>query len=203
MGTLPLLAQEKMANVGKFAEVIKRTIDEQARFFLERYMDEFTGRWEEVLDQAEEFRKFDINERDGELQEQEFLMYLEKRGEPMTPIQLRETFKDIDVDKSKGVAFIELLLWRYNKQVDDLLMEPEHPLPADLAEKINADIAVYQGVQEAERTRYEKIRSLQELVDAGGAKGLTAKAELETLRTEDTLARNKAKVEAEKRRRNL
>ncbi len=59
-----------MANMGKFAEIVKKTIDEQARFFLERYMDEFTGRWEEVLDQAQEFRKYDINNRDGELQEQ-------------------------------------------------------------------------------------------------------------------------------------
>ena len=191
-----------MANASRFAEVVAKSIDEQARFFLERYMDEFTGRWEEVLDQAEEFRKFDINERDGELQEQEFLMYLEKRGEAMTPIQLRETFKDIDVDHNKGVAFIELLLWRFHKQVDDLLTEPEHPLPHDLAIKINADIAVYQGVQESERARYEKIQNLQALVEIGGAKGLAAKAELDQLRTEDTLARNKAKVEAEKRRRN-
>lgn len=187
--------------MGKFAEVVKKSIDEQARFFLERYMEEFTGRWEEVLIQAEEFRKFDINQRDGELQEQEFLVYMEKRGEAMTPIQLRETLKDIDIDKSKGVAFIELLLWRYKKQVADLLMEPEHPLPADLAAKINADIAVYQGVQEAERSRFEKISHLTALVEGGGAKGLAAKAELDQLRTEDTLARNKAKVEAEKRRR--
>ncbi len=78
----------------------------------------------------------------------------------MTPIQLRETLKDIDLDKSKGVSFIELLLWRYKKQVADLLTEPEHPLPADLAQKINADIAVYQGVQEAERARFEKIAKL-------------------------------------------
>ncbi len=85
---------------------------------------------------------------------------MEKRGEPMTPIQLRETLKDIDLDKSKGVSFIELMLWRYKKQVADLLTEPEHPLPADLAHKINADIAVYQGVQEAERARFEKIARL-------------------------------------------
>jgi hypothetical protein len=183
-------------------------------------MDEFTGRWEEVLDQAQEFRKFDINNRDGELQvkksgfgwlrlfdvcfvwqEQEFLLYMEKRGEPMTPLQLRETLKDIDLDKSKGVSFIELMLWRYKKTVADLLTEIEHPLPAELAAKINADIAVYQGVQEAERARFQKISTLTALVEAGGAKGLAAKAELEQLRTEDTLARNKAKVEAEKRRR--
>jgi len=190
-----------MANTGKFAEVVAKSIDDQARFFLERYMDEFSGRWEEVLDMAQEFRSYDKDDRDGELQEQEFLLYMEKRGEPMTPIQLRETLKDIDIDKSKGVSFIELLLWRYKKQVNDLLTEPEHPLPADLAEKINADIAVYQKVQEAERARFEKIQNLQALVEGGGAKGLAAKAELDVLRTEDTLARNKAKVEAEKRRR--
>jgi Ca2+-binding EF-hand superfamily protein len=88
--------------MGKFAEIVKKSIDEQARYFLERYMEEFTGRWEEVLDQAQEFRKYDINNRDGELQEQEFLVYMEKRGEPMTPIQLRETLKDIDLDKVSG-----------------------------------------------------------------------------------------------------
>jgi hypothetical protein len=99
------------------------------------------------------------------------------------------------------VSFIELLLWRYKKQVADLLTEPEHPLPAALAEKINADIAVYQKVQEAERSRFEKIAKLTAMVEGGGAKGLAAKAELDQLRTEDTLARNKAKVEAEKRRR--
>ncbi len=31
---------------------MKKSIDAQARYFLERYMDEFTGRWEEVLDQV-------------------------------------------------------------------------------------------------------------------------------------------------------
>ncbi len=154
-----------------------------------------------MLDLSAEFRKFDLQGNDNELQEQEFLLYMEKRGEAMTPIQLRETLKGFDIDKSKGVSFIELLLWRYKKEVDDLLKEVEHPLPADLAEKINADIAVYQKVQESERARFNHIQELQKLVEAGGTKALAAKAELETLRAEDTLARNKAKVEAEKRRR--
>ena len=119
----------------------------------------------------------------------------------MTPLQLRETLRDVDLDRSKGVSFIELLLWKYKKTVDDLLAEVEHPLPADLAEKLTADIAVYQTVQEAERKRTEKIQSLTLLAEGGGAKGLAAKAELEQLRNEDTLARNKARVEADKRRR--
>lgn len=192
--------QTQMAS---YAEVRAKNLDEQAHFFLQRYMNEFTGRWEEVLDNGQEFRKFNKSKaRDGELTEEDFRYYLEKNSQTMTSIQLRESFKSLDLDSNKGVAFLDYLIWKFKKTKADVMAVVETPLPADLAAKINADIAVYQGVQEAERARFEKIAALTALVEAGGAKGLAAKAELEQLRTEDTLARNKAKVEADKRRRN-
>jgi len=42
---------------GKFAEIVAKDVDGQSKFFLMRYVLDFQGKFEEILDLAEEFKK--------------------------------------------------------------------------------------------------------------------------------------------------
>jgi hypothetical protein len=82
---------------------------------------EFEGKFAEVLDMSEVFRKIAKSDRNdlnaADLNEVEFLRFLTTQGRTMTRDQMRKTFASVDFDKSGGVAFIEWLLFRYEKTV--------------------------------------------------------------------------------------
>merc|ERR1712065_64295 len=180
----------------EFSALGKKPIDDQSKFFLNRYMEEFVGKFSEVLEMSETFRKIAASDKDdenvSELNEVEFLRFLTTQGRTMTRDQMRKTFASVDFDKSGGVSFIEWLCFRYEKTVDDL-MTPQDPLPADLRAELDAAMAEYQAAMAEERVFTDKIAELEALVEKGGVKGNTAKAELEA---------EKNKLAAEKKRRN-
>ena len=154
------------------------------------------------MDLSEKFRAYSAHPDSAtELSDQEFLLYREKSGEAMTPAQLKETLKDKYPCGTKGVSLLAYLLYTYEKPVSDFETPEEHPMPEHTKAKFDEAIAVYQASLDADRSRQAKIQELAAKVEAGGAKGLAAKAELEQLRSEDELAANKRRVEADKRRR--
>lgn len=51
-----IFTQEELQT--KLAEVTAMTIDDQAAFFLRSFVTEFSGKFEEVLDLAQEFKKY-------------------------------------------------------------------------------------------------------------------------------------------------
>ena len=51
------------------------------------------------------------------------------------------------------------------------------------------------------KAREDKMKELEQLAEAGGVKGMRAKAELEAMKNEDELERNKAEIQAGARRR--
>merc|ERR1711916_400132 len=185
----------------EFSALVKKPIDDQSKFFLNRYMEEFEGKFSEVLEMSETFRKIAASDKDdenvSELNEVEFLRFLTTQGRTMTRDQMRKTFASVDFDKSGGVSFIEWLCFRYEKTVDDL-MTPQDPLPADLRAELDAAMA-------EERVFTDKIAELEALVEKGGVKGNTAKAELEALKNKysgEKVRLEKIKLAAEKKRRN-
>merc|ERR1712065_114820 len=138
------------------------------------------------------------------LNEVEFLRFLDTQGRTMTRDQMRKTFASVDFDKSGGVSFIEWLCFRYEKTVEDL-MTPQDPLPADLRAELDAAMAEYQAAMAEERVFTDKIAELEALVEKGGVKGNTAKAELEALKNKysgEKVRLEKIKLAAEKKRRN-
>lgn len=191
-----------------FAELGKKNIDEQSKFFLNRYMAEFEGKFSEVLEMSETFRKIAASDGDdanlSELNEVEFLRFLSSQGRTMTRDQMRKTFATVDFDKSGGISFIEWLCFRYEKTVEDL-MTPQDPLPDNLRKELDEAMADYQAAMAEERVFTDKIAELEALVEKGGVKGNTARAELEALKNKfsnEKVRLEKIKLAAEKKRRN-
>merc|ERR1711916_382075 len=104
----------------EFSALGKKPIGDQSKFFLNRYMEEFEGKFSEVLEMSETFRKIaasdKADENVSELNEVEFLRFLTTQGRTMTRDQMRKTFASVDFDKSGGVSFIEWLCFRYEKR---------------------------------------------------------------------------------------
>jgi len=114
----------KDANLaGKFADVVAKDVDGQSKFFLMRYVLDFQGRFEEILDLAEEFKKSCNDERnsakakDKELDEFMAHYFLERKCETLTVVELRNYIKEIDLDKNHCVSFIEYAVWKYKKNI--------------------------------------------------------------------------------------
>jgi hypothetical protein len=120
------------------------------QFFMNRYLTEFEGRFAEVLDVSEVFRKIAASDKAdtnaAELNEVEFLRFLTTQNRTMTRDQMRKTFASVDFDKSGGISFIEWLVFRYEKTVADL-MAPQDPLPAELRAELNQTLEEYQQVR--------------------------------------------------------
>ncbi len=121
---------------------------------MNRYLTEFEGRFAEVLDVSEVFRKIAASDKTdtnaAELNEVEFLRFLTTQNRTMTRDQMRKTFASVDFDKSGGISFIEWLLFRYEKTVADL-MAPQDPLPAELRAELNQTLEEYQQVRRRRR----------------------------------------------------
>merc|ERR1711991_1304504 len=103
--------------MSSFSDISKGSIESQSKFFLNRYLSEFEGKFSEILEQPENFRKVAASDGDdanlSELDEVEFLAYLDQQGRTMTRDQMRKTFANIDFDQERrnfvpGVAVLSL-----------------------------------------------------------------------------------------------
>merc|ERR1712065_46589 len=190
----------------EFSALGKKPIDDQSKFFLNRYMEEFVGKFSEVLEMSETFRKIaasdKADENVSELNEVEFQRFLTTQGRTMTRDQMRKTFASVDFDKSGGVSFIEWLCFRYEKTVEDL-MTPQDPLPADLRAELDAALLDYQNAMAEERVFTDKIAELEALKNKySGEKVRLEKiklaAEKKRRNSQQNVARFAAEHEAEK-----
>jgi len=188
--------KETMADYSaKFREITEnQTIDEQARTFLRAFVVSFQGKFEEVLDLADEFKKYGPQTgKIRELDELQAHIFLERRGETLTVTDLRERLKKIDLDSNNKMAFIEYCLFRYEKTLKDLFeAKPNEALLAKLDKAIEA----HKQVMEEKRLREEKIAELEAVVAAGGPAAAKAKIELHQLRTHDPAKDTKNEISA-------
>jgi len=183
----------------KFAEVTATNIDAQCKYFLTRFVLDFQGRFDEVLDISEDFKKMASDTRnsapkDRELNEFMAHLFLERKGETLTVKALREHMNEIDLDKNHNVSFIEYLLWKFQKTLTELF-KPSGASP-ELIEALNKAISAHQDVVAIKRAREEKMAELERVAELGGVKGMTAKNQLEQMKNEDSLAQNKAEITA-------
>src|SRR3990167_3693360 len=98
----------------KWAQAITGNIDAQVKLFLRAFVLDFQGKFEEVLDIAENYKNFaqGVAEEDRhtikELGEFDCHLFLEKRGETLTVRSLRENLKaEIRLDPHHNVAILE------------------------------------------------------------------------------------------------
>jgi hypothetical protein len=120
--------------MSQLKELIAKSIDEQTKAFLRAFVVEFQGKFEQVLDLVEEFRtylaytstpcfvhsplfplhfspidttRYTVKGGDGQLDEHQAHIFLEKKGEAATVVEFREKMKQIDLDFNKRVSVIE------------------------------------------------------------------------------------------------
>jgi hypothetical protein len=184
----------------KFSELTSKTVDDQAAAFLRSYVGEFGGRFEEILDTAQDFKRYGPKSGVCELEEDAAHLFLEKRSEALTVRELRDALRAIDIDMNKKMSFIEFLLWKYSKTLKDFYAERPGNLAALLA-KLEEAIAGYQKSLAEKEAREARMRELEAVAQEGGVKGMKAMHELEAMRHDDNLARNKKEVEAAAKKR--
>jgi hypothetical protein len=190
----PPLTEEELKQ--KFAEVTATSIDDQCKFFLRAFVTDFAGRFEDVLDLAEEFKQYAPDTGVvRELEEDKAHLFLERRGETLTVKELRDALKEIDLDSNNRVSFIEYALYKYQFTIHQLFEEKDHQIE-HLLKALEAAIEAYQETLRAKQARESKMKELEQQAEQGGVKGMRAKAELEAMRNEDQLERNKREITA-------
>eukprot|EP00736_Rhodelphis_marinus_P000688 Rmarinus@m.4232 len=182
----------------RFAELVEKPIDDQAKFFLNAFVLEFKGNFEEVLDLGATFKKFAPNKGEGpnvELEEDAAHRFLEHLGETQTIVEFREKLAVIDIDNNHKVSYTEYLLSKYGKTVSELFNPPGGASPEAIA-ALNKAIEEYQKILEAKRAREEKMEKLAALAEKGGVKGKAAANELEQMKSEDLLEARRKEITA-------
>jgi len=152
-------------SVAKFRPLTQTTVDEQAKKFLRCFITELQSRFEEVLDLAEEFKKYGPKDTPfNDLAEDKAHLFLENRGETLTVIALRQYLK-VDLGTHK-VSFIEYLLWKFQKTVHQLL-NPPPGCRESLMRALEQAITEYQKILDEKRAREEKMAELESLANTG------------------------------------
>eukprot|EP01094_Clydonella_sp_ATCC50884_P026998 TRINITY_DN757_c0_g1_i1.p1 TRINITY_DN757_c0_g1~~TRINITY_DN757_c0_g1_i1.p1 ORF type:complete len:277 (+),score=132.33 TRINITY_DN757_c0_g1_i1:65-832(+) len=181
---------------GKFMEVTSKSLDEQARFFLQTFVLEFNGAFEPVLAITEEFRKFlpaGAAPDSGVVEEFAAHQFLESRDETLTVRELRENLKQVKLANHHPVALLEYLLWKYQKTAAEAFTPPKGVDPALLA-ALDQAIEDFKRALAIREAREAKMRKLEEIAAKGGVKALAAKNELEQMQKEDQLEQNRREI---------
>lgn len=187
----------------RYTELTEQPIEEQAKFFLRSFVLEFQGKFEEILELCQTFKKF--SDKGGEvkvLNEFETHRFLEHVGETLTVRELRDHLREIELDKSNPkISYVEYLLWKYGKNLE-LLFNPPGDVSPEILAMLEKAIQEYQEVLDKRAKREARMAELEKLAQEGGVKGLRAKNELEQMKAEDLLEQNKREITtaAKKRR---
>ncbi len=75
---------------------------------------------------------------------------------------------EIDINRNRRVSFIEYLLYRYNKTVDDLFAERDVPTAEALLEALERAIEAFQATLAQRQARDDKMKELEALAEVGG-----------------------------------
>jgi len=181
----------------RFSEVLKLSIEDQATKFLRAFVLEFVGKFQEIFDICDDFKKYAPKEGVvRELDEVAAHYFLQKRDETITATELRDYMKEIDLNKDRNVSFIEYLLWTYKKSLAQFFNPVAVP-PEVLAE-LDKAIANYKTAMAVRKEREDKMAALEALVAQGGVKGLTARHQLEAMQDQiNKLDDNAREIKAE------
>lgn len=158
-----------MAHQSEYLALCSKPVMEQAKFFLKAFVLDFQGKFEEVLDIADVFGNFVPGAAElGQLREFDAHLYLEKRGETLTVVQLRDYLRSIQVSNfTPKVAFVEYLLWKYRKDLNQLFTPPpEGAASAALLRALDEAIQAYLETKEADRARVAEMERLSQIANS-------------------------------------
>jgi len=175
------------------------SISHQAQGFLNAFINDFAGKFEEVLEIVEDFIK-SVPEGEKELNEFEARRFFERRGRVFTAMEMRTFMRTVDINRDHKVSIVELLLFKYDKTVQQMFAtktEELHPTIRVLQEAIEA----VQLFNDQARAQKAQIEELQKLAKEGGVKGVKAQHQITVIQNKDPLGRNKLEVALDKAKR--
>jgi len=174
--------------------LVSKPIDEQVDSFLRAFVDEFRGdKFEEVLDIAQEFKKYAPKKAGAsDLEEHAAHQFLEKRGETQTVDTMRKYLKEIDFENNHNHSFLEYALWKWKKTPTEFFIELAKPKKG--SEELEKAIAAYREVLAQKEARQNKMDELGKVAAAGGVKGNAAAHELHQMKSEDKLHMNRKEI---------
>eukprot|EP01120_Amphizonella_sp_Union-15-10_P002641 TRINITY_DN12952_c0_g1_i1.p1 TRINITY_DN12952_c0_g1~~TRINITY_DN12952_c0_g1_i1.p1 ORF type:complete len:323 (-),score=118.51 TRINITY_DN12952_c0_g1_i1:172-1140(-) len=176
----------------KFKDFATRTYAAQAKAFLNAYWKEGSKDAENIWKWSLKFAELDIeNGKEGkDLDEFAAHRFLEWLGETKTVKQMREEISKADLDFNKRIAFIEYLLWKYNKKVEEFVQRPqgdskEIQALQDLLTQIQKDLE--SGQKKAEEAAKGAAEAAKKAQEAEQKESSAKKAEAELKEALDEL----------------
>lgn len=181
----------------KFAELNSKECLEQARVFLRAFINEFQGKFEEVLTLCGHFetKLAESGTQGNELEKAYLHQYLETYDTTLANVELVDALKKIDLNMNNKTSFLEYLLFRYHKTVADLLA-PMDEHDEELMAALNAAIAAHRSSTAVYSDYEQKIKELEALIEQGGVKGMKAKHELAQLKERRWTVDNRAAIQS-------
>lgn len=199
----------------KFQELTKKSIEEQCKFFCHRFVFRLGDRYSEVKQLEVKFKDFLKND-DGKADSMSPAVaadFFQKNGQTRTAMQRKAELADVDVNGDGRTSFIEYLVLHFKimileeffarkSEAPDVDMDNNGVGLTGVGERLIEELfAPPQGVDlELEKmmkefaitraARAKEIAGLEEIVAAGGVKGMSAKTTLDSLKKEDTSALN-------------
>lgn len=196
----------------KLRNLEKESIDEQARFFQQRFVFSLGERFKEVQDVKGKFLAALKND-DGKdtLSAAGAAGFLQGLGLTRTALQRKAELQDVDVTGDGRTSFIEYLLLHFKilileehfkrkgtepdvdmgnqgvglTGVGDRLVEELFSIPAGLDPELES---LMQQFSVEHKKREDDIAELRRLVGEGGVKGMAAKSQLDSKLNEDQSA---------------
>jgi len=199
----------------KFQELTKKPISEQGKFFCHRFVFRLGDRYHEVKQLETKFSDFLKND-DGKADSMSPAVaadFFQKNGQTRTALQRKAELADVDVNQDGRTYFIEYLVLHFKimileeffarkgedpdvdmgnngvgltgvgeRLIEELFAPPQGVDPE--LEKMMKDFSL------TRQARAKEIADLEEIVAAGGVKGMSAKTKLDGLKHDDSSALN-------------
>lgn len=199
----------------KFQELTKKSIAEQGDFFRHRFVFRLGDRYTEAKTLEIKFQEFLRND-DGKADSMSPAVaadFFQKIGLTRTALQRKAELADVDVNQDGRTSFIEYLVLHFKLMIlEEFFARKEVEPDVDMTQGgvgltgvgerlIEELFAPPQGVDPelekmmrdfalSQQTRAAEIAALEEVVAAGGVKGMGANTKLEALKKEDGSALN-------------
>eukprot|EP01084_Bolivina_argentea_P238672 400969_1 len=197
------MAEEKKSvgkedNLKEFARIGRDyNYRKQLIFFVNAYWVEYGGKVDELercwqnMQTANELDK-QGGDQGHAMDEFEAHRFLEKFGQTLTVVAMRQELKKIDIDSDNKMSLLEYFMYHYKCDIDTLMSRPQ-----GINEEVEKAEAALETVL-AEISKLEKKKAkLKKKVAKGGVKGKAAQNELDQIQASDPMPIRKALVTAQ------
>lgn len=179
----------------QFLEITNDTIDKQCEYWLKSFVKEFEERIPEVLELAEEFKAYLPEKMDPgtatHIDEFQAHVFLERRGQTLSVLELRQVMRDICADDNNMTqfSFIEYLVWSYQKTLKELFMVK----PGNLEPLLQGLYKAMHDYQESKAQHDAKTEELEEELKRCEAENVVVKGRVSKFALKEVLTRGATK----------